>query len=299
MMRVDTLEGHNNPVYAVISHPKLPLVYTAGNDKGIVEWDLVSQKHNRIFNQVKSTIYALEIVITQQLLIAGCNDGTLLFFDLTSTKLLKTIPLAAAIFHIKYHPVKEELIVSTDNGSIFIISLTDKSILHQFKSGNEKIRAFDFSDVLNYLVTASNDNSVRIYNLQDYTFIHEFEAHSMGVGAVKFSPDHRFLLTGSRDAHLRSWHTQNWACEHNFPAHLFAIYKIAYHPTLPYFITCSRDKSIKIWRTDDLSLFKNLSIDKGLPGHRLSVNDACWSSDGKYIISVSDDKQVKVWDFTA
>ncbi len=48
-MRVDTLEGHNNPVYAVVSHPELSLAYTAGNDKGIVEWDLVNQKHLRIF----------------------------------------------------------------------------------------------------------------------------------------------------------------------------------------------------------------------------------------------------------
>ena len=46
-MKAATLEGHNNPIYAVIVHPIENLCYSAGNDKGIVEWDLDTKTHRR------------------------------------------------------------------------------------------------------------------------------------------------------------------------------------------------------------------------------------------------------------
>lgn len=294
-MQINTLEGHNNPVYAVISHPESLLFYTAGNDKGIVEWSLTSNTHTRIFKQVKHSIYCLTIISELNLLVAGCNDANILFFDLDSTQLTYTLKVDAPVFCLKYNTTKRELIASTANGLIMIINPEEKKIIHQFQSGNEKVRSFDFKDDLNILATASNDKLVRLYNLDDYTFIHEFEAHDLAIGSLRFSPDKRYLLTGARDAHLRVWSVTNWACDFNFAAHLFAIYQISYHPFLPYFATASRDKAIKIWRAEDFSLFKNLSIDKGLDGHRLSVNNIEWTADGKCLISVSDDKMVKIW----
>lgn len=296
-MKATTLKGHNNPIYAVISHPTEALCYTAGNDKGIVEWDLQTQSHQRIFNQIKQTVYCLEIIAELNLLIAGCNDGNLCLFDLNSTKLLANINLGSAIFHLSYLENKKELLASTDRGLLFVINPKEKIILHQFQSGNEKVRSFAYHQQQNLLVTVSNDEFIRIYNLDDYSFSHEFKGHEMEIGSVTFSSDGKNLLTGSRDAHLKVWHVLDWSLAHSFPAHLFAIYQIVYHPHLPYFATASRDKSIKIWRAEDFSLFKNLSIDKAKEGHILSVNDICWNNNGKQLLSVGDDKMFKIWDF--
>lgn len=295
-MKATTLQGHNNPIYTVITHPTEGFCYTAGNDKGIVEWNLTTQAHQRVFNQIKETVYSLEIIIELNLLIAGCNDGNLCFFDLTSTKLLNSINLGSAIFHLSYIENKKELLASTDAGLVAIINPKEKTILHQFQSGNQKVRSFAFHQEQNLLATVSNDELIRIYNLDDYGFSHEFKGHEMGIGSIAFSPDGKYLLTGGRDAHLKVWNTINWTCEQSFAAHLFSIYQITYHPNLPYFATASRDKSIKIWRSEDFSLFKNLSVEKSREGHRLSVNDICWSNDGKQLLSVSDDKMLKVWD---
>jgi centriolar protein POC1 len=296
-MKATTLTGHSNPIYTVITHPTENLCYSAGNDKGIVEWNLETKTHQRVFNQIKETVYSLEIIIELNLLIAGSNDGTLCFFDLASTKLLANLNLGSAIFDLAYIDSKKELIASTDKGFIFIINPNEKIIIHQFQSGSQKVRSFAFHQQQNLFATVSNDENIRIYNLEDYGFNHEFKGHDLGIGSVAFSPDGKHLVTGGRDAHLKVWNTVNWDCEQNFAAHLFAIYQIVFHPNLPYFATASRDKSIKIWRTEDYSLSKNLSIEKSREGHRLSVNDICWSYDGKQLLSVSDDKMLKVWDF--
>ena len=296
-MKATTLQGHNNPIYAVIAHPIEDLCYTAGNDKGIVEWNLGTKTHQRVFNQIKQTVYSLEIITELDLLVAGCNDGNLCFFDLKTTKFLVTINLSSAIFHLKYVESKKELIASTDKGFIFIINPNEKTIIHQFQSGSQKVRSFANNLENKLLATVSNDEFIRIYNLDDYSLNHQFKGHDLGIGTIAFSPDRKYLLTGGRDAHLKVWNTTNWTCEHSFAAHLFAIYQITYHPSLPYFATASRDKSIKIWRSKDFSLFKNLSIEKAKEGHRLSVNDVCWSNDGKQLLSVSDDKMLKIWDF--
>lgn len=296
-MKATTLIGHSNPIYTVISHPSKNLFYTAGNDKGIVEWDLDLKVPSRIFKAIKNTVYALEIIAEQDLLIAGCNNGSICFFSLLDTSLVNIIKNNSAIFHLKYNSFKNELIVSTDKGEVLIINPTTKQLLHQFQSGYQKVRSLDFHQNTNLLATVSNDEMIRLYHLDDYTLIKSIKSHENGVGSLAFSLDGKNLITGGRDAHLKVWDTNRWECINSFAAHLFQIYTIAFHPTLPYIATASRDKSIKIWRAEDFSLFKNLSIEKSKEGHILSVNDICWTIDGKNIISVGDDKLVKIWDF--
>ncbi len=296
-MKTTTLSGHSNPIYAVISHPTEPVFYTAGNDKGIVEWDLKSKNHKRVFKNVQRTVYALEIVPTLHVLYAGCNDGNLLIFDLETANLKTTLSLGSAIFSLKYIPHKEELICTTEKGLVFVISTTENELVHQFQSGNAKVRSAAIQEKTNLFATVSNDEQVRVYNLDDFTLIQDFQAHATGAGSVSFSPDGSKLITGGRDAHLNVYNVFDCSLIQKFPAHLFAIYQIAFHPNKPFFATASRDKSIKIWRAEDYSLFKVLSIDKAKEGHILSVNDLAWSSDGSNLISVGDDKFVKVWEF--
>ena len=296
-MRATTLAGHSNPIYAVIAHPFEPLLYTAGNDKGIVEWDLNTKTHQRIFNQILHTVYCLEIIPENNLLIAGCNDGNICFFDLKSTKLIGKLNTGSAVFSLQFISHKRELLATTDRGTFLIIDPLERKIIHQFQSGIQKVRSFTYHQQQNLLVSVSNDQLVRIYHLKDYGYIDEFYGHKVGIGAVAFSPDGKYLLTGGRDAHLKVWEVNTWECKQDFAAHLFAIYKIIYHPTAPYYATASRDKSIKIWRAEDGSLFRNLSIDKAKEGHRLSVNDICWTPNGEHLLSVSDDKMFKIWDF--
>jgi len=296
-MKAINLQGHNNPVYAVVAHPTLNFCYTAGNDKGIVEWDLENQKFLRLFNPITHTVYTLEIAPTLNLLIAGCSNGHILFFDIESGKLQFIIEAVSAVFCIKYLSHKNELLVSTDNGLIMVININNQKIIHSFQSGNQKIRSFDFNETLNILATASNDTTISLHQLDDYTFIDKINGHALGIGAIAFSPDGKEMITGSRDAHLKIWDTQSWHCKNTIAAHLFAIYQIAYHPYLPYFATCSRDKSIKIWRSNDYSLYKNLGVDKEPTSHKLSVNQIYWLPRGENLVSVSDDKLVKLWQF--
>lgn len=296
-MKATTLSGHSNPIYAVISHPTEPVFYTAGNDKGIVEWDLSSKTHKRVFKNIKRTVYALEIVPVLNNLYAGCNDGNLLILDLETTSIKITLGLGSAIFSLNYIPHKEELICTTEQGFVFVLSTTENKLVHQFQSGIAKVRSTAVHKQANLLATVSNDEQVRLYNLDDFTLIQEFQAHENGVGTASFSPNGTKLITGGRDAYLNVYNVFDCSLIQKFPAHLFAIYQITFHPIKPFFATASRDKSIKIWRADDYSLYKILSIDKAKEGHILSVNDIAWSSDGSSLISVGDDKFVKVWEF--
>ncbi len=296
-MIVNTLIGHNNPIYAAIWHPSKDLFYSAGNDKGIVEWDKESQKFLRLFKPIKATVYSLEIITENNTLIAGCNNGDICIFNLENGQLIQTLNVQSAVFNLKYILQKKELIASTDSGKMIVINPFKQKIIHQFTSGNQKIRSFAIYQSLNLLATASNDEIIRIYQLDDFGLLHDFKGHDLGIGAIAFSPDGQSIITGGRDACVKVWDTQSLGNKLSFAAHLFAIYKIIFHPTLPYFATASRDKSIKIWRSEDYTLFKNLSLDKLEDGHKLSINDICWSNNGTQLLSVGDDKLIKIWTF--
>lgn len=295
-MQAINLFGHQNPIYSVVAHPKQLLCYTAGNDKGIVEWNLKTLTFSRLFNEVNQTIYCLEIIEPLNIIASGCMNGDINFYDIATTQLLFNIKTSSAIFCLKYNPLNAEIIASSDNGKIYIISVKDQLIVFEFNSGNEKIRNLDISKNRNLLITGSNDNYLRIYQLNNYEFINQIEAHTLGVSAVAFSIDAGLLISGSKEANVKIW-DRLFNCTKEIAAHLFPVYEIAIHPTMPYFATCSRDKSIKIWRIDDFSLFKNLSLDKNSNAHQLSVNKIDWSFDGQLLLSVSDDKLLKVWQF--
>ncbi len=295
-MQIKTLTGHTNPIYTVKAGHHFPLFYTAGNDKGIVEWNINTFEHERIFKPLSSSVYSLEIIDEAEILVAGCNDGKIVGFSLASADKIFEFAQTEAVFDLKWINFKQELLSSSADGTISVYDASEEKLIHRFQSGKEKIRSIAFSEQLNLLAAASNDNQVSIYRLDDYTFLHAFQAHEMGVSSISFSPDGKYLLTGSRDAHLKIWNVSNWHCEHDFTAHLFAIYQINYHPQGQYFATASRDKSIKIWRSDDFSLFKKLNTDKYAEAHKLSVNHIDWSPNGEKLISVGDDKLVKIWD---
>src|SRR5690606_8241478 len=54
-----TLSGHQNPVFALaISSVDPNILFTGGNDKGVVEWDLQSKSFKRILCKVGSSVYS-------------------------------------------------------------------------------------------------------------------------------------------------------------------------------------------------------------------------------------------------
>ena len=295
------LAGHQNPVYTVEAPQKPGIIFTGGNDKGVVEWSLEKKEFIKVLFPVQSSVYALHCPPLFPILVSGERSGQLSIWDFELQKITcishhHKLP----IFDIKSVGSKKELLVASEDGTVSVYNLnsgkTDYPFLYSFQVSSEMVRNMSISPDEKLVAFGCKDNRIKIYNLEDYSVAHDFEAHTLPVTSVLFSPDGQHLLSGSRDAHINIWNIQDFSLEKTIPAHLFAIYSLAYHPTKPYFASASRDKNIKIWSADDFSLKKIISIEKGFQSHRHSVNKIIWEANNEQLISVSDDKLVMIWD---
>jgi WD40 repeat protein len=296
LKHLHTFPGHQNPVYALANADEDGIFYSAGNDKGIVEWSLAQMAFVKVKMPVQSSVYSL--LSFNNLLFIGERSGAFSVYDLSKQEIVTRINAhLKPIFDIQIAQNKNELLTTGEDGSVAIWSLNDFSEIYRFQVAYDTVRCMAISPNETEIAFGCKDHLVKIYNLADYSLKQTLEGHTLPITSLAYHPKGKYLISGSRDAQLKIWHLPNYELIQNIPAHLFGIYSIVFHPSLPYFATGSQDKSIKLWDAENFKLYRILSLEKGEFGHTHSINKIIWSKDGKYLISTGDDRKVMVWEF--
>lgn len=296
LTHLHTLSGHQNPIYALANMVGENGFYSAGNDKGVVQWSLETMAFVKVLVPVQSSVYALHV--SGDLLIIAQRSGLILVFDLNLQKLVSTLDFhQKGVFDLKTIAHKQELLSTGEDGTVAVWSLKDFSLLYKFHVLDNTVRVIAVSKDEKEIALGCKDGLIRIYNSEDYGLLKTLDGHKFAVTALQYTPEGTRLISGSRDAQLKIWNLPDYHLANNIPAHMFSVYAVAFHPTEPYFATCSQDKSIKLWDANDYRLYKILSLEKQTEGHFHSVNKLLWSADGRYLMSTGDDRQVMVWEF--
>lgn len=293
--KIAELTGHTNPIFAMELSQKPGILFTGGNDKGIVEWSLKRNEFIKVMFPVASSAYAIHCPVSYPLMFAGLRSGQVLVFDFIQQKVIKSLNHhRKPVFDIKSVEHKKELLIASEDGTVSVWSLDTLELIHSIPVSNDTVRCISVSPERKQVAFGCRDNHTRIYDLEDYTIIKTLVGHTMSVFSVQYAPKGEYLVTGSRDAQVKIWDSTTFELKENIAAHLFAVNYIAFHPTQPYFATASMDKSIKLWGSDDFKLYKVISREKGYACHRLSINKILWHEGN--LLSISDDKDIMVWD---
>lgn len=292
--KITELSGHSNPIYTLELSQKPGILFSGGNDKGLVEWSLKEHAFIKVMFPVNASVYAIHCPAGYPLMFAGLRSGQVLVFDFIRQKLIKGLNHhLKPIFDIKSVAGKKELLVASEDGTVSVWHLDTLDLLHTVKVSHDTIRSIAVSPDEKHMALGCRDNSVSIFNLDDYTPITALQGHTMAVFTTQYSPDGRYILSGARDAQLKVWDAKTFTLVKNVPAHLFAINHICYHPTRPIFATGSMDKTIKLWDAEDFRLIKTISREKGYAAHVLSINKLAWNGD--QLLSAGDDKVINIW----
>ncbi|WP_207420410.1 WD40 repeat domain-containing protein [Desertivirga brevis] len=294
--RLALLTGHQNPIYALEPSLKPGLFFTAGNDKGIVEWSSKKQEFLKVLMPVNSSVYSLHALSFAPILASGERSGRINLFDFVDQRVKASLNHHnKPVFALSSVERKRELLATSEDGTVSIIDPANADLIYKFEVSKETVRCLAISPDEKLVAFGSKDNVIRIFDVEDYSLVAELRDHTMPVTSLQFSPDGLKLLSGSRDAQLKIWNVNDFSILETIPAHLFAIYDIKYHPNLPYFATASQDKSIKIWDSETYKLKKIISREKGFESHSHSVNKIFWERETFNLISVGDDKNVIIW----
>jgi centriolar protein POC1 len=288
------LTGHGNPIFTLELSQKPGVLFTGGNDKGLVEWSLDDNKFIKVIFPVQASIYAIYCPVGHPLMFAGLRSGEVLVFNFIEQKITHRLRHhIKPIFDIKAVAKKDELLVASEDGTVSVWNLKTMELLHTIQVSHDTIRCISVNPAEDRVAFGCRDNKIVVYDTEDYSPIKALIGHTMSVFSLQYSPAGDYLVSGGRDAQVKIWDNKTYTLIQNIPAHLFAVNHIAFHHTRPYFATASMDKSIKIWDAADFKLRKIISREKGYPSHVLSINKLAWAGDD--LLSVSDDKTIKRW----
>ena len=289
------LTGHSNPIFTLELSQKHGILFSGGNDKGLVEWSLKTSSFIKVMFPVMASIYAIHCPVGYPLLFAGLRSGEILVFNFVEQKITHRLRHhVKPIFDIKSIEKKGELLIASEDGTVSVWSLQTLSFLHSIQVSNDTIRCISVNPDEDRVAFGCRDNRVVIYDLDDYSLVKALIGHTMAVFALQYAPGGDYLVSGARDAQVKIWDIKTYSLLQNIPAHLFAVNHILFHPSRPIFATASMDKSIKIWDATDFKLRKIISREKGYAGHSLSINKLAWNND--QLLSTGDDKKIIVWD---
>jgi len=289
----NTLVGHQNPIYTVAIDSERQVLYSAGNDKGIVEWDLKSETFKRILCNVSASVYALSIIPNTNFLIAGLRNGDLLVIDVGETVTLKARLKVekGAIFAIQFLASKNELLAIGEQGKAYVWNFETFDLLYQFDVSKTTVRCVVLDEDQKFLAFGDKDGYVSLYDANDYHQIVKEKIHDGGVSSLAFEGN--YLLSGGRDAKLNKLEVPKLQVLNSIVPHMFTVYGIQSIGN-GLFSTVSRDKTIKVWDSE-LRLLKNVSRDKGIESHFLSINTQSYDAVHKIIATAGDDKVIKLW----
>ncbi len=295
VQKINSLHGHKDCIYALSPGPAPELIYSAGGDGLVAEWDLSNPEIGKLVAKVPNSVYALSWVSDTKELLVGQNYEGVHRIDVTTREEKLSVKLTrSAIFDIQNW--KDTLYVACGDGVLILLTYPDLVVKKHVKASDKSARTIAINPVKGHLAVGYSDNRIRIFQLDDMRLLQEIEAHNNSIFSLRYTPDAQFLLSGSRDAHLKFWNVdQNYALEEAIVAHMYAINHISFSPNKRYFATASMDKSVKVW---DLSQRKLLKVlDKARhAGHGTSVNKLVWTDYASLLVSASDDRTLSVWD---
>lgn len=289
----NTLLGHQNPIYTIAIDADKQVMYSAGNDKGIVEWDLSSDSFKRVLCNVSSSVYCLRVIPQSDLLLAGLRNGEVLVIDTGDNPNLKARLQVekGAIFALQYLPLKQELLAIGEQGKAYVWNLETFDLLYQFEVSKNTVRSIAFSAEAKVVAFGDKDGYISLHDIHDFHQINREKIHESGVSSLVFHDN--YLLSGGRDAKLNKLEIPSLQIVESVVPHMFTVYGIQSLGT-DLFSTVSRDKTIKIWNKD-FKLQKNISRDKGVESHFLSINTQDYDAQSHVIATAGDDKTIKLW----
>jgi len=157
------LPGHSGLVRAAAFSGDGSQVITGGRDSSVIIWN-----NNKLQQQIKfpSRIRALAITGNNNRVLAGCEDGVVYEYNITSKKisiLLNDAP--ARIECITYSSLNKYLVVSSSSGQVSVMNAEGQTI--KTLSEGHTVNFVSADDQSGLLAEAAGTRLVRIYNLND------------------------------------------------------------------------------------------------------------------------------------
>ncbi|MBO1072466.1 MAG: ribosome assembly protein 4 [Dolichospermum sp. DEX189] len=255
----------------------------------------------------ESTVNSVGFSPDGKRLASGSGDKTIKIWDVTTGKVLNTLPSERyankgheySVISVGFSPDGKQLASGSYDKTIKIWDVTTGKLLNTLKGHESSVNSVGFSPDGKQLASGSDDKTIKIWDVTTGKLLNTLKGHEYSVISVGFSPDGKQLASGSYEKTIKIWDVTTGKVLNTLPSERYAnkghedsVNSVGFSPDGKQLASGSYDKTIKIW---DVTTGKVLNT---LKGHEGEVNSVGFSPDGKQLASGSYDKTIKIWDVT-
>ncbi len=279
---------HEGSVRSMVSGKNNNIVYSAGNDGKIIEWNTersIMSQTNIAKNNFKA--WVLAVSNNDQFLAAGGDETYIQIYDLNSPgkKPQKIENLKESIRFLTF---------THDDGSLIFADISNKIYKWNFKEltrlsdSRYKIDALASNPVADQI--AYGDRNGRIIFLNSLGEDSLFFNSSKAIYSLAFSRDGNLLAAGDEEGIVRIWDLSQNQLVATLKAHNARVNDLKFSPDDHLLASASFDKTVQVWDLHNLDEQPVVFKDN---------EDWAWSlafsPDGKKILAGSRNNAVRVW----
>lgn len=292
------LQGHKGAIYGVTFCRGGRYALSVSGDKTARLWDLKGKREVRRFVH-QGVLWCVAVLPQDERFVSGGPDQELTLWDMKTGEKIRRLtgkPRAIAVSNDG-----DRVLIAEGSGAITVVSLTDGSVIHRFKTRGIWAAAFS-PDGKSLVVSPSdvdeNDNILRIWDIETSKQVGQLSGHTGTANALTWSSDNHRILSGGDDKTARLWDVKSGKQIRSFKV-AQEIFAVAFSPDGQRaivgtgVISKSRRRTptgiAYLWNLRTGKKFGEMSTNSDI------VFSAAFSADGRRAILGAQDGTVHLW----
>lgn len=232
-----------------------------------------------------------------QKLASGGLDGTVMLWDTTAGKLLRTFEWRRSAFEwqrsevasVAFDPAGRRLASGSANGTVNLWDTERGELLYVLPRQSGSVASLAFHPTGDLLASGANDGTVNLWNTSDGKLLRTFRGPRGDVVSVIFDPNGHMLARASADGTVILWDILNGAVPRLLERHFFPVSSLSFEPTGRTLAIGSLDSTVKLWDVP------NSKLRRILEGHRGSVIALSFHQQRPLFATMGRDDTIRIW----
>jgi WD40 repeat protein len=289
-----TVCGNTAEIYCILLIDEQErIIVTGSKDKTIRVLDAATHELLYVLEGHASSVMCLTYVPATNALVSGGSDGTILFHNLSTRKLVRSLPGAHSdgVYSLSTVPGTTLLVSGGSDSCVKVWDVLTLACKHTLAGHTRSVSTLAIVPG-DLVASGSYDGSIRVWNPATGQCVRTIaDVHDGNyVVCVLWVPGSDLLASGGFDGRIKLWDVATGKIKANLSEkHASGVRGLAVVPGTTLLASCSFDKSVKIW---DGTTGKCVLT---LTGHEGFVFGIAVDPSTDSLLSVSNDGTLKVW----
>jgi uncharacterized protein with WD repeat len=227
-----------------------------------------------------------------KLAVSGLSNKSLIVWDLSSGKLIKTLKGHTDIISsVAFSPGGKYVVSASYDNTLIEWEINSGEILWTLNGHDEAVTSVAASYDKKYIVSGSRDKTIIIWEPKMLKLFKRLKGAKSAITSIDISPTGEYIVSGLEDNSINIWNLKKGKLIFTLEGHKEAVNSVAFSPDGEYIASGSKDQTVKIWKVNTGEL------DYTFEKINSPVTSVSFSTDGLYIACGTEDNFIRIWDF--